>query len=274
MKKKLSIKKLIFLIIFIISFIMLIISIINIIKWKKDNDLTSNIIQEIDNIVEVDTVKDNDNTEIIEQPEEIKKDNPYWDYIKMDLINVDFKELKNINNDSIGWIKVNGTNINYPFVQTTDNSYYLTHAFNKKYSDAGWVFADYRNNMDVFDKNTILYAHARLDKTMFGSLKNILKNGWLNDTNNYVVKLSTEKENTLWQVFSIYHIPTTNDYIRVEFKDNDDFMNFASMLLDRSIHNFNTTISQNDKILTLSTCYSNNQKLVLHAKLIKKETRS
>ena len=192
MKKKLSIKKLIFLIIFIISFIMLIISIINIIKWKKDNDLTSNIIQEIDNIVEVDTVKDNDNTEIIEQPEEIKKDNPYWDYIKMDLINVDFKELKNINNDSIGWIKVNGTNINYPFVQTTDNSYYLTHAFNKKYSDAGWVFADYRNNMDVFDKNTILYAHARLDKTMFGSLKNILKNGWLNDTNNYVVKLSTE----------------------------------------------------------------------------------
>lgn len=49
---------------------------------------------------------------------------------------------------------------------------------------------------------------------MFGSLKNILKNGWLNNTNNYIVKLSTETENTLWQVFSVYHIPTTNDYIK------------------------------------------------------------
>lgn len=273
MKRKLKKKNLVLLIIFLISFITAIVSIINIIKWEIDNKLTEHVLEDINDVVLIEEVTDNDDVEIIEQEEEIKKDNPYWDYITMDLINVEFSELKNINKDTVGWIQVKGTNINYPFVQTKDNDYYLTHSFNKKYSDAGWVFADYRNNINEFDKNTILYAHARLDKTMFGSLKNILKSGWLNDKNNYVVKLSTEKENTLWQVFSIYHIPTTNDYIEVNFNTDTDFMNFTNMLLNRSQYNFNTTVSENDKILTLSTCYSNNEKLVLHAKLIKKEIR-
>ena len=107
----------------------------------------------------------------------------------------------------------------------------------------------------------------------FISLKNILKSGWLNNTNNYVVKLSTETENTLWQVFSVYHIPTTSDYIRTEFSSDEDFTSWTKMLIDRSAHNFNTSVSENDNILTLSTCYNGNEKVVLHAKLIKKETR-
>ena len=108
---------------------------------------------------------------------------------------------------------------------------------------------------------------------MFGSLKNILSSGWLNNTNNYVVKLSTETENTLWQVFSVYHIPTTSDYIKVHFSSNEEFTKWSKMLLDRSAHNFNTTINENDKVLTLSTCFNDKEKVVLHAKLIKKETR-
>ena len=111
------------------------------------------------------------------------------------------------------------------------------------------------------------------NNTMFGSLKNILSSGWLNNTNNYVIKLSTEYENTLWQVFSVYHIPTTNDYIRTNFKNNENFLDFADMLIKRSAYNFHTTIQESDYILTLSTCYNNNEKIVLHAKLIKKETR-
>ena len=142
----------------------------------------------------------------------------------MNLINVDFDELKKINSNTKGWIQVNGTNINYPFVQAKDNKYYLIHSFDKSYNNAGWVFLDYRNNINSLSKNTIIYAHGRLDTTMFGSLKNILKSGWLNNTNNYVVKLSTETENTLWQVFSVYNIPTTSDYIKTEFKSDDDFI--------------------------------------------------
>ena len=191
----------------------------------------------------------------------------------MNLININFEELKNINPNTKGWIQVNGTNINYPFVQANDNKYYLTHSFDNSYNSAGWVFLDYRNNINLLSKNTILYAHGRLDNTMFGSLKNILKSNWLNNTNNYVVKLSTETENTLWQVFSIYRIPTTNDYIKTNFSSDEDFINWTSILIDRSMHNFNTSVEKNDIILTLSTCYNNDEKVVLHAKLIKKETR-
>ena len=123
------------------------------------------------------------------------------------------------------------------------------------------------------DKNTIIYAHARLDKTMFGSLKNVIKDEWLNDSSNFVVNLSTEHENTLWQVFSVYRIPTTSDYLQTEFYNNE-FSNFTKMLIDRSIYNFNTSVNKDDRILTLSTCYNNSDKVVLHAKLIKREIRN
>ena len=214
--------------------------------------------------------KSTNNTEIINN--NVDYSNPYWDYIKYDLISVNFNDLKEINNDTVAWIKVNGTNINYPVVKTTDNDYYLTHSFNKDYNEAGWVFMDYRNNGD--EKNTIIYAHSRLDKTMFGSLKGILEDKWLSDNSNYVVKLSTPTENTLWQVYSVYRIPTTSDYLQTYFSTDEEFNNFNNMLINRSIYNFNTSVSPTDRILTLSTCYNNNDKVVLHAKLIKREIRN
>ena len=272
-KRKIKWKNIVILLFILCCIFGLVYSIINTFRWKIDSDKTDEQIIEIQDHIVVEEVKDTDITEIIEQEEKIPESNPYWDYIKLNLINVDFSELKLINNQTKGWIQVNGTNINYPFVQSKDNKYYLTHSFDKSYNNAGWVFLDYRNNINELKQNNIIYAHGRLDKTMFGSLKNILSSGWLKNTNNYVIKLSTEKENTLWQVFSVYHIPTTSDYLRVDFNDNNDFLEFANMLLNRSSHNFNTTISDNDKILTLSTCYNDNDKVVLHAKLIKRETR-
>lgn len=272
-KKKLKWKNIILIFVFLICLIILVISIINIVKWKLDSNKIDKQIEGIQEIIKVDDIGDTDTTEIIKQKEEIPKSNPYWDYIKMNLISVDFNELKSINSNTKGWIQVNGTNINYPFVQATDNKYYLTHSFDKSYNGAGWVFLDYRNSINEMSKNTIIYAHGRNDKTMFGSLKNILKSGWLNNSNNYVVKLSTEYENTLWQVFSVYRIPTTSDYIKVNFNSNDEFINWTNMLINRSFDNFNTNVSENDNILTLSTCYNDNEKVVLHAKLIKRETR-
>lgn len=268
-KEKKKLKNIIPILLMIVFGVILIISIIKIIGWNKDNDNTSKQIEIVQDEAKIEEVEDDDNTEIIEQPVKLPKANPYWDYIKMNMINVDFTELKKINNDVKGWIQVNGTNINYPFVQTSDNKYYLNHSFNKSLNYAGWVFLDYRNNL-TNNKNTIIYAHGRIDKTMFGSLRNILSSGWLNNSNNYVVKLSTEKENTLWQVFSVYHIPTTSDYIQTEFSSDDEFLQLITKLKDRSMFNFNTDVNSNDNILTLSTCYSDTEKVVLHAKLIKK----
>lgn len=275
-KKKFKIKwkNLLLLILILISFITLIISSFNIVIWLIDSNNTKEEVKEIEKIVKVEKVKDSNTVEIIKQPTEPPKENPYWDYIKMDLINVNFTELKNKNNDTKGWIQVGGTNINYPFVQTSNNDYYLNHSFNKNKNNAGWIFLDYRNNINNSEKNIILYGHSRQDTTMFGSLKNILNNGWLDYSENHIIKLSTEQDNSLWQVFSAYHIPTTSDYLQIEFSSNQEFLDFGNKLIKRSAHNFYTSINETDQILTLSTCYNNDtERIVLHAKLIKKETK-
>lgn len=270
-------KKYIYNILIIIFLLGIVISIIKIILYKKDEIHQQKEMDEIINVVTIEEQSDNeenkDSIEIIEPVVEIKKEDPYWDYINMNLINVDFNNLYEKNKEVIGWLQVNGTNINYPFVQTNNNDYYLTHSFDKSYNGAGWVFMDYRNELDI-DKNTIIYAHGMNNKTMFGSLRNILSSGWLNNTNNHVIKLSTNTSNTLWQVFSVYHIPTTNDYLKIAFDNDTKYKEFLDMLINRSQFNFNTTISPTDKILTLSTCYSKTDKVVLHAKLIKKENKN
>lgn len=271
-KIKIKWKNIILILIIITSSITLLISIFNIIKWKIDSNKTNYEITNIQENINVEEIQDTENTEIIEPVIEVPKENPYWDYINMNMINVDFNGLKRTNPDVVGWLKVNGTNINYPFVQSSDNDYYLTHSFNKSYNGGGWVFLDYRNN-GTNNKNTIIYAHGRSDKTMFGTLKNVLNNGWLNNTNNYVIKISTETENSLWQIFCVYRIPTTSDYLQTNFNDETEYQNFLDMIKDRSSHNFDTNVTSTDNILTLSTCYNNSDKMVVHAKLIKKESK-
>ena len=272
-KRRIRWKNVILLFVFILFLIIFIYSLIQVVKWNFDSKKTKDEISEINETTMIKEIEDNDNTEILGE-EDMDESNPYWDYIKMNLIDVDFNDLKIKNKNTVGWINVNGTNINYPYVQYKDNNYYLTHSFDNSYSDAGWVYLDYRNNPSSFDKNNIIYAHGRMDKTMFGSLRKILTNGWLDDINNYVVRMSNERENTLWQVFSVYRIPTTNDYIKVSFNNDEEYSNFIDLIVNRSQYDFNTYVGIKDKILTLSTCYNDDEKVVLHAKLIKREIKS
>ena len=241
--------------------------------WAKDNKDTKSVIDDISNNTKVEETKDDENTELINEPETKDETNDYWYYIKQPLINVDINALKEKNKDTVGWISVNNTNINYPYVQGKDNSYYLNHSYDKSYNEAGWVFLDYRNNSTLSDKNNILYAHSRLDKTMFGSLSKTLKSNWYNNKDNHIIRLSTETENTMWQIFSVYKIPEETYYITTNFSNDSEYEKFLNIIKERSIHNFNTDININDKVLTLSTCYSDTERTVVHAKLIKRSSR-
>lgn len=275
-KRKIKIKwgNLTILLIILICTAIFIISIANILKWTIDNKKTDKQTEIITNIKVIEEVTDDENTEIIEQPITIDKNAPYWNFIKMNLIDADFNELKQINKEVRGWIQVNGTNINYPYVQANDNDFYLNHSFDKSSNGAGWIFMDYRNNSQEFDKNTIIYGHGRSNTSMFGTLKNILKSSWFKDSNNYVIKLATEQENSLWEVFSVYKIPTTSDYLQIKFSSDEEFQNFANKLIERSAYNFNTPVNSTDKIITLSTCWNDEEKVVMHAKLIKNQKKS
>lgn len=257
-----KLKKKILVVILICMIIALIFVLSKIVKWKLDNDSVQKQVDDIHSYVKIEDVEDNKNTVVVD------------DNIKVEdkLINVNFDELKNSNPDTVAWIKVNGTNIDYPVVQTSDNKYYLTHSFDKSYNEAGWIFADYRNNL-IDDKNLVIYGHARLNETMFGSLKNTTKKFWYENSANYEIKLSTPKVNSSWLVFSTYIIPAEDYYITTNFNADTSFESFIKTLKSRSVYDYKVDLDKSDRILTLSTCYSDNKRVVLHAKLIKYEIK-
>ena len=255
----------------IVLFAIIVVCLEKIVFWLKDNKTTSEVVNDITNNTNIEEKKDDENTELVNKEENTTSD--YWYYIKFPLIDVDINKLKEKNSDTVGWINVNNTNINYPYVQGKDNNYYLDHSFNKKYNEAGWVFLDYRNDKNLSNKNNILYAHSRLDKTMFGSLSKTLKSNWYNNKDNHIIRLSTETENTMWQIFSVYKIPEETYYITTNFNSDNDYQKFLNTIKERSIHNFSTNLTTEDKILTLSTCYSDTERTVVHAKLIKRSQK-
>ncbi len=248
---------------------------INVAKWLKSTKQIEKQIEEIYKIIDIEEISANKEEKIINPPkeDELPPEDPYWDYIKLPLIAVNFDELKKKNSDTVAFIKVNGTNINYPVVQAKDNSYYLTHTYDKSYNPAGWVFLDYRNDLNNLDDNSIIYAHGMYNKTMFGSLKNILNSNWYNNTDNYVINISTPSTSTLWQVFSVYDIPNETYYLTSNFGTASSHQKFLDTITSRSVFNFNTTVNINDKVLTLSTCKNDFEKVVLHAKLIKEQIK-
>ena len=141
----------------ILLIVVLLISIIFIISWCINSKQNEIIEEKISNVV------------IIENEDSLEE------------YKINFEKLKEVNNQIVCWIKVNGTNIEYPIVQAEDNSYYLKKNLEKKYNTGGWIFLDYKNKLDGTDKNIVIYGHNMTDDSMFGTLKNVLTEDWYNN---------------------------------------------------------------------------------------------
>ena len=250
---------------------------ITLLNWHNEDTKSTHIMK---NIIEKTNIEEQVAFTTTEIPEitgdeyGYKYGEDYWNYMKTTMISVDFSELKRINPDTKGWIYVNNTNVNYPFVQGGDNSYYLDHSFDGTYNVAGWLFADYKSNFNKFEKNTVIYGHGRVDEVMFGSLDKVLDESWYTNKENQIIKLSTEKKNTLWQIVSIYTIPSESYYLTHTFENDESYQKFLDTMLSRSIYDFQTDLNTSDKLLTLSTCLDfNGNRIVVQAKLIKEQKR-
>ena len=242
-------KKMLINVIQVILIMIIIYSLIKIIDWYDNNKQSKKIMEDISNAIVVDTKND--------------------DELVADNYHIDFKSLNESNNDTVGFLKVNGTDITYPVVKGTDNDFYLNHSFDKSYNSAGWIFADYRNKVDGTDRNLIIYGHNRRDGSMFYTLKNILNEEWYKKQENLKVKFITENENVTYDVFSVYQIEAEDYYIKTSFNNNEEFEKFLETIKKRSIYNFNVDLTAQNNILTLSTCANNNKyRVVLHAKKI------
>lgn len=265
--KKIKVK---YLILFIISFLTLIITLLTILTNLQENKKTQ-ILENNYNDIPKDTYVDK-SKDLINPPANLN-DSSYY-YESSSFLNVDFAEILEENNETVAWLQVNGTTIDYPVVQTTNNEFYLSHSFDKSTSTAGWIFSDFRNNLTNLNYNTIIYGHRRLNDSMFGSLKNVLTEEWFNNIDNHIIKLSSLNNNTIWQIFSVYSIPYESYYLTTFFSNNFDYLKFLETIKKRSVYNFNTTVNTQDRILTLSSCKDTfGNRIVVHAKLLKKETR-
>lgn len=211
--------------------------------------------------VAMDTSKD---TEKEDKDEEIDED-------EKPIIN-NYDALLDINSDTVGWITVKNTNIDYPVVRTTDNDYYINRNFYKEKDPNGWVFMDYRNSIDEFHDNTIIYAHNRYySGVMFGTLNNVTKWKWYSKPENWDITFNTLYEEHTWRVFSIYSIDVTSDYLYTKFETKEEYQAFLDMIKNRSDISLKTKATTDDKILTLSTCLNGDRRLVVHAVLITEE---
>ena len=201
---------LVFIILFIISSIKVIIYVRN---GKKDEKVLEDIFKDI--IIEKEATEED--TEIL-------------------TYKIDFDSLKQKNSDTIGYLKVNGTDIAQIVVKAKDNSYYLWHNFEKQTNSAGWIFAEYHNEFDGNDKNIIIYGHNMRNGTMFASLKNILTEEWIENEENRFIIFITEEGESIYEVFSVYEIEAEDYYMKTSFKDGE-FKKYANAMKKRSIYN-------------------------------------
>ncbi len=229
----------------------------------KSGEQIEDINQDINAIVE----SSFDANESIESIESSSYESPYYkNYSKAIAV------LKETNPDTVGWLTVPNTTVNYPVVQSSNNSYYLVHDFNRNSNTLGWIFMDYRNNPEELNQNTIIYGHnISRAKLMFGDLKQTLNYNWQTNEANRYITFNTANKNMKWRIFSIYKTEgVTNDYLYTRFGTEQEFLNFANTMKSRSVYDFGVTIKPKDKILTLSTCQTTTNgkvRLVVHAVL-------
>ena len=240
-------------ILLIVFLCMLIYSSFKIVNYIIDSKKNNDVIKDISKSIIVD--ENNDNIE-----NDIENTSKY---------KIDFNALKEKNSDVVGFLKVKGTDVENIVVKGSNNSYYLSHNFEKKSNSAGWIFADYRNKIDGTDKNIIIYGHNMRNNTMFGTLKKILNKEWQENTENRYIDFVTEKEESVYEVFSVYQIEAEDYYMKINFK-NEEFNKYIENMKKRSIYNFDVDVQEDDSLLTLSTCANNNKyRVILHAKKIK-----
>lgn len=197
---------------------------------------------------------------VYEEVKDIKED--------MEKENKNIIDLSNINKDYRGWITIKNTNIDYPIVQSENNSYYLNKDINKNYLPSGSIFLDFRNQM-FNDKNTVIYGHYMKDKTMFGQLKNYKKEDFFNK--NKIISISTPNgDNLKYEIFSVYVTDSEDEYIKTSFENDFEYEYFLNDIINKSIFKPNVNITAKDKIITLSTCSYEfkNARMVIHAKLL------
>lgn len=168
------------------------------------------------------------------------------------LFQPDFETLSVINDDIAGWLISEGTVIHYPVVQGSDNSYYLSHLFDKSRNHMGTLFIDCDNATDFEDPNTIIYGHHMKSGAMFASLVGYREQTYYNVYPTML--LITPNGNYRIELFAGYTTGAASDAYQKTFGSDEAFTEYLANARTQSDFTSDVVVTPEDHIVTLSTC--------------------
>ena len=175
---------------------------------------------------------------------------------------IDFHKLWETNTDVYAWLRVPGTNIDYPVVQSEDNTYYLNHTWDKKEYKAGSIFTETYNSKSFDDPNTVLYGHRMYAGDMFAQLQNCFSEADFFDENR-VFYIYLPNKILTYEIVAAFPFGEEHLLFKYNFSNNEDFERFESDVF--SILDFRASFLEGvdlvcgeDKLVTLSTCLKGN----------------
>ena len=209
-------------------------------------------------------------------------DGPGWRPVELEKLSEMALEKNAINSDTVGWLLVPDTTVNDVIVWYPGdyNEYYLRRNFEKRYHWDGIYFADFRSNFDGtrdgLAQNTVIYGHSMEDDPngpLFSQLKKYLDEDFARE--HPYIQFSTLHDDMVWEVFAVLYSSTSFYYNTPVFSDSQQFESIVGGSIKRSVYTYDTQVTADDKILTLSTCcynvvrtYPNNYRYVIMAKLV------
>ena len=169
---------------------------------------------------------------------------------------IDFKQLKEENPDTVAWLRFDSPEvINYPIVQGNDNEEYLHIAFDGTPQSMGTLFIEERNSGSLLDDNTIIYGHNMKNNSMFGDLTRYHKKEHFQQYPFFYIY----KENGMvnkYQIVAVRSVAANSENYQTKFVNKEEKQAYINEMLRTAMYDTDTDIDADSKIVTLSTCTS------------------
>lgn len=192
---------------------------------------------------------------------------------------INFEELKKSNPDVCGWITVEGTNIDYPVLQSgmgKPEDFYLDHDWLKEDKKAGSIYIQRLNGADFGDRNTVLYGHNMKNGSMFGALKKFKDKNYFNAHRNITVCVPNHKLE--YKIYSAFVYSNQHLFAAFDRFSDAGIKAFIAETLEptRRTHYVDkeVSVSENDRFITLSTCTSADSERYLVVAVLQSDTKT
>lgn len=234
-KKNNKLKTIIFLLLVVIFIYGIIYTIYYFYNSNKEKQINENILNEVSiDKTEIEDTK----TERILQLEELQKENQ----------------------EIIGWLEIEDTNINYPVCQTNNNDFYLTHNYKKEKASGGSLFLDKDFDMVNGSSNYLIYGHRNKQGIMFEDLMKYTKKDFYKQHTK--IKFTTNTDDSIYEIISVFYsrvyYKSEKDVFRYYYflnaEKEQEYNNFVNNAKKVSIYDTGVTATYGDQLLTLSTC--------------------